>query len=688
MNFEHKYGSTKFLYEKHLNTIQGKKFTLREIDVLSCLINNRGDKKIADILSITPKTVSVHVQNVMRKFNCNSRDQIIDCTEIAGVIGYLREYYLHLLYQNHFNHLLAKLSKKLKIKEQYFSVNSSEANICEDSLYQTIKDYASILNYTFVDSSKSESQNLSKFPIEMIKENNYCEDFLQCLLKVAKTTKEKDALSSAMSDFKKFNQSLHRCKGIEKPILEKKSFSLKFIVTSVTILLILSLSLIYILLNNYYSQNRLNLDNPHIVNNLEEFLRVVNNRDFTADNTTKDKLNKNYYLINQIEKLYYNNSSTLILEYFINQSDSPEVFLNYLHKMHALSSYYMNYKHDGQQSQQILLQTKQLIEDYINNKSLSPCNFDELSPDEILSELSIVKQLPEIYTRILYSLGRTYIYLEEPEQGVKYFELAKKIGSELSLFETYLSDISGLLRIEKERAINYIKLEKTYKAIPILEDIAQSYENLKNDNKEYIKDFTPGNEVQEKIIPSIVPYNIVYCSEMTISSYNTLLEIVKENDARLYYIKKIESNVQHLLNNDGYILKNDICTRKISSLLNHLAKTYFLFHKLSLKANNLDNVVKSVFKITSIDALDISESLYTKSAQICRNTDYTKADAYKGLISIHQERLKILDDNDGKISFLHIQNEKSKLYNKINTLNKKANDINYHLNRNQKNKMN
>ena len=56
-------------------------FTIREIDVISCLINGRSIKKIALFLSISPKTVDVHIRNIMLKIECNSREKIIDFIE-------------------------------------------------------------------------------------------------------------------------------------------------------------------------------------------------------------------------------------------------------------------------------------------------------------------------------------------------------------------------------------------------------------------------------------------------------------------------------------------------------------------------------------------------------------------------------------------------------------------------------
>ena len=76
-------------YEE-LQSIKDKNFTIREIDIIACLIHNRGEKKIADLLSISPRTVSAHVRNIMQKLTCNSREGIIDFVEKSGKLNLLK----------------------------------------------------------------------------------------------------------------------------------------------------------------------------------------------------------------------------------------------------------------------------------------------------------------------------------------------------------------------------------------------------------------------------------------------------------------------------------------------------------------------------------------------------------------------------------------------------------------------
>lgn len=62
-------------------SVNGVKITPREIEVISCIINVRGAKKIATILSISLRTVERHIHNIMLKSRCNSQEGIKDFVE-------------------------------------------------------------------------------------------------------------------------------------------------------------------------------------------------------------------------------------------------------------------------------------------------------------------------------------------------------------------------------------------------------------------------------------------------------------------------------------------------------------------------------------------------------------------------------------------------------------------------------
>lgn len=107
----------KILYKDFLKTINNIRFTLREVDVIACIIHSRGTKKIASILDIGPKTVSLHIYNIMQKVGCNLQDQIIDLIEKSGKIILFRKYYSILLIDNLLNNMINRVSPYVRNKK-------------------------------------------------------------------------------------------------------------------------------------------------------------------------------------------------------------------------------------------------------------------------------------------------------------------------------------------------------------------------------------------------------------------------------------------------------------------------------------------------------------------------------------------------------------------------------------------
>lgn len=112
------------IYNQHLTQIGNTKLTMREIDIISCILHNRTNKKIASILSISNRTVETHIYNVLSKLNKCSKDDIIDFIEKFGKPKYIREYYISLLIRNLFEKYLVKICSINKSKLIY-SVNDS-----------------------------------------------------------------------------------------------------------------------------------------------------------------------------------------------------------------------------------------------------------------------------------------------------------------------------------------------------------------------------------------------------------------------------------------------------------------------------------------------------------------------------------------------------------------------------------
>ncbi len=97
-----------------IDTINGVKFTQREVEIIGCLLSWRTAKRIASFLSISPKTVENHLHNIMQKLGCNSRESIIDIIEGSEGIVALKEYASRLLLRLSFEQKLRDIAKTVE----------------------------------------------------------------------------------------------------------------------------------------------------------------------------------------------------------------------------------------------------------------------------------------------------------------------------------------------------------------------------------------------------------------------------------------------------------------------------------------------------------------------------------------------------------------------------------------------
>ena len=97
-----------------LLTINGIKFTQREIDILACVLQGRSQKTVASLLSIAPRTVETHVRNIMLKLECNSSESIRVYIEQSGNSSILRQHYKALLIQANFEKQLQSLASLMR----------------------------------------------------------------------------------------------------------------------------------------------------------------------------------------------------------------------------------------------------------------------------------------------------------------------------------------------------------------------------------------------------------------------------------------------------------------------------------------------------------------------------------------------------------------------------------------------
>jgi len=151
MEFTISSNQRQMIYDIELNTISNIKFTRREIDIIACVVHNRGEKKIASLLSISPRTVSTHVHNIMLKLSHSSREYLIDFIVKSGKLSFIKHYYLQILIQSLFNDYLVKIGKSFNRQPLRCSFKINQVAIEEKSTLEQLKEDLKLANIALVD---------------------------------------------------------------------------------------------------------------------------------------------------------------------------------------------------------------------------------------------------------------------------------------------------------------------------------------------------------------------------------------------------------------------------------------------------------------------------------------------------------------------------------------------------------
>lgn len=671
MDFASGFDDLEKIYNQQLATINNMKFTLREIDVLACIMHSRGEKKIAALLSISPRTISAHVYNIMGKISCNSKDQIIDFVENSHKVSILREYYLHLLIRAYFEKLLTKIAATTRKVIDCYSLQDDSF---DKSIYQSIQKHLKQAGVNLIETTaiNSATDAASLFDLQAISAQNYYRDLLRQLEIIIKNQVNNEAIISDISkDFEdyytkiqsayngKSNDLVNMDNGGNSKVWYFRKNYLLFII-GLVILFIMAFFIIFPQTNNEKQVTKsLEIAPAQIVNDLEQFLAIIKSENFSANNISEEFAKKNHSLVKKIEKLLDYQHVQAVQDYFLKTEMSSEFLVNYLYNLQALASYYMYNMHDGTKAQNILEQGKELAERYVNSRGKVIGDFEHMSHAEILSELQIVDALPQIYTRIIYSLGRSYIYTSLSNASLaakKYFELAKYLGLQLNLFEGYLSDIGGLLIIEKEEALRKLALGDIDGAKRGIIKVIKTYEKLRDDNRQYILDYNPSTKEQKYTIPSDQAYSYFECCNKMLASYNILLSITQSRNEIKEYMAKILTLLTGSKSTKGMlrIIANEekLPQKKLASFYNTIGDTIITTWQIATEKNiNIDSGLLRQ-ALTDIapsspdtDDLDLAEILYSNARDISRSTDFTKAAAYQGLAKVYSAKLAATDAN-------------------------------------------
>ncbi|WPX99664.1 HTH and tetratricopeptide repeat-containing protein (plasmid) [Candidatus Megaera polyxenophila] len=293
MNLGSGFNTKKEIYNKQLNLIEGIKFTYREIDIIACILHNRGEKKIASLLLISPRTVNTHIHNIMLKLGYNSREHVIDFVEKSGKMEVVRQYYLQLLIHSSFKNQLIKIGKIIKEIGITCSITYQQISVEEKEILDQLKECLNLANMILtVSKNKEESksglcvltyrsiQNQTEGnPIILIlkKNNNFIHDestyldfsdpeqYYFVIFKLLKKIINKNSVEELIQEFNKEYQAINNSFQTKNPETEKLigySFS-KNKLTKKNLIIVVSFILLisWIIISQFLIENKtINLD--------------------------------------------------------------------------------------------------------------------------------------------------------------------------------------------------------------------------------------------------------------------------------------------------------------------------------------------------------------------------------------------------------------------------------------------
>lgn len=182
--------------KSELLEVKNVKFTSREVDVISTILNNRGEKKIASLLCISPRTVSSHVHNVMLKTGQNSKDGIIDFIQKSGLTNDFNNHYQYILIQDIFRKYISIIRKEIIKAKIDYPASPQEK--------KSIEKYISDLQIAGINIVVEPKNSNSNF-IKIVSGTDYYENIFSLIEKISKKSltslykeflREKDAISN------------------------------------------------------------------------------------------------------------------------------------------------------------------------------------------------------------------------------------------------------------------------------------------------------------------------------------------------------------------------------------------------------------------------------------------------------------------------------------------------------------
>ena len=685
------------IYKNNLEYINNIKFTFREIDVLSSLLYNEREKRIANILSIASKTINTHKRNIMQKLAVNSRVEVVIFIKKSDKLNLLIRYYCQILIDNYFESYLEKTLRHLSKQQKFCYVQYNDNSDIEKKYATILKHALSLVNVKILNKNDFEAENNahvvsfstihcskkksigSVLSINLINKDTSKEvkffdskDNYTLILKIIYLILDNNQNQKIITKFEDECTNIKNSYSTYYTNAKKPQLSyitnLKTLSKKKHIFLFFLVSFVLSYIGNKLFYNKIDLqiyNKQQDNNNLRDFLHIIK----------ENQIHKNHDIVKKIEPiLFKSNNMSVNLAYFLNNQLSSKELVNYLYNLHALSNYYTYHEHDGFKARKILQHTKEFIEHYVISKSKVSFEFNSLSLDELYTELSLIKDLPEMYTKIIFLLGKTYIYQGNREDGMKYFDISKYLGNRLKIFEGYLSEVSGIGIINKTKINSYIENKEYAKAIDQIHESIKLYKRLKINNNEYKADYNPSLEHQKIIIPLHNTYNQVICDKQLAWHYIKLLMISEDSNKKFNYARHTLNLFLDDNKSSGILLSLDkLPKKKIASVYNSLGNILLQLEKENIDLKSFYEDISNILNLKNSNKANMIEQIFKLAQSYSRYTDYTKADSYEGLIKVYTNQL-----NQKSLS----KSQEKQLQQKILKCLQEKNRINKILNRN------
>lgn len=670
------------IYSNYLQEISGIKLTLREVDVIACILHNRGEKKIAALLEVSYRTVESHTRNIMNKLGYGSRDLIIDIIEKSGKLKYFRQYYFYLTVNAAFEKYLKKISGTINRIPVHCSIYAIDANETEYASIKSIGDHLHLANINLSIPQKNDDTShycklyllnkrnsdlihakaniallcdpsLDKSTISGYEYVDFTpqEDYYLAIFELTEkiipgqgVTKIKDefcqeyqALKASLQEAEAVNPNPQEAPGANAP--SKKIIS---IILSICCLFLIA-AWVY---NNPGTARQNYKDSTDNSPTNGTSLKLLTERyvGLSVSNLSKEGSEKNYDTIRQLNpiieeviagKLLYSDLHIL----------PPEQLTNALFNLNSIAAYFLFREYDFRKAEKLLLYSKKLAEDYLCARNKINVNFAKLSTAELYTEISMIKHLPEIYTVTVYLLGRAAIYEKNAEKASAYFSISEILGKKLKLFEGVLSARNGLgiVRFDQLKAIIGKGMYEEEQIQRNLNDLIALYRDLKHDKNSYVIDYDPAREKQKYIIPAEDIYHVIDCSKRIVKICLQLLQITKDNKQKDELLQELDRQFIGDQAAPGILVTvktGDVLGRIASDIYNLSGNTLLQLLNAGIDFKSIKNNIARVSEVQEESDLKLIERIFILAKSNSRSNEHTKLEAYKGLAALYPIMLK------------------------------------------------